>query len=69
MADSEGQSLLSCSPWGCKESDTTQWLNNNDRLTGLSVHSRIYRVSEIETSALLKKKEEGREGGLKKSQS
>ena len=28
--DSEGQgSLVCCSPWGCKESDTTQGLNNN----------------------------------------
>ena len=25
----EGQgSLECCSPWGCKESDTTEWLNN-----------------------------------------
>ena len=28
---SEGQaSLVCCSPWGCKESDTTQQLNNNN---------------------------------------
>ena len=28
--DSEGQgSLACCSPWGCKESDTTYWLNNS----------------------------------------
>ena len=28
--DVEGQgSLVCCSPWGCKESDTTEWLNNN----------------------------------------
>ena len=27
--DSEGQgSLACCSPWGCKESDTTEQLNN-----------------------------------------
>ena len=26
----EGQgSLVYCSPWGCKESDMTEWLNNN----------------------------------------
>ena len=31
-ADSEGQgSLACCSPWGCKESDTSEWLNNNKR--------------------------------------
>ena len=30
QGDSEGQeSLLCCSPWGCKESDTTQQVNNN----------------------------------------
>ena len=29
--DSEGQgSLVSYSPWGCKESDTTYWLNNDN---------------------------------------
>ena len=29
--DSEGQgSLACCSPWGHKESDTTEWLNNNN---------------------------------------
>ena len=29
--DSEGQrSLVCCSPWGCKESDTTEPLNNNN---------------------------------------
>ena len=28
--DGEGQgSLACCSPWGCKESDTIEWLNNN----------------------------------------
>ena len=28
--DNEGQgSLVCCSPWGCKELDTTQWLNNS----------------------------------------
>ena len=30
--DSEGQgSLLCCSPWGCKESDMTQQINNNEK--------------------------------------
>ena len=30
--DSEGQgSLACCSPWGCKESDTTKPLNNNNK--------------------------------------
>ena len=31
LGDSEGQrSLECCSPWGCKELDTTEWLNNNN---------------------------------------
>ena len=31
LGDSEGQgSLACCSPWGCKESDTTQRLNNSN---------------------------------------
>ena len=30
QGDSEGQGSLAChSPWGCRESDTTKWLNNN----------------------------------------
>ena len=29
LGDSEGQgSLACCSPWGCKELDMTEWLNN-----------------------------------------
>ena len=32
--DGEGQeSLVYCSPWGCKESDTTEGLNNNSKAT------------------------------------
>ena len=31
LVDGEGQaSLVCCSPWGCKESDTNLWLNNNN---------------------------------------
>ena len=31
--DGEGQGSLECfSPWGCKELDTTEWLNNNSFL-------------------------------------
>ena len=30
LGDGEGQgSLVYCSPWGCKESDATERLNNN----------------------------------------
>ena len=38
LGDSEGQgSLGCCSPWGCKESDTTEQLNNNKVMEGRSV--------------------------------
>ena len=34
LGDSEGQGSLECyNPWGCKESDTTQQLNNIKQLT------------------------------------
>ena len=36
LQDGEGwRSLTCCSPWGHKESDTTQQLNNNDDLSCL----------------------------------
>ena len=42
--DSEGQgSLACCSPWGCRESDMTERLNNNNNpclRSGLSVSSK-----------------------------
>ena len=32
LGDGEGQgSLLCCSPWGHKESDMTEWLNNKQQ--------------------------------------
>ena len=35
LGDGEGQgSLVCCSPWGCKELDTTERLNNNKSETG-----------------------------------
>ena len=38
LGDSEGEgSLECCSPWGCKESDMTEWLNNS---------TRYYRISD-----------------------
>ena len=31
--DGEGWgSMVCCSPWGCKESDTTEWPNNNSNI-------------------------------------
>ena len=36
LGDGEGQgSLRCCSPWGCKESDTTEQLSNNNESTGV----------------------------------
>ena len=36
LGDSEGQgSLVCCSPWGCKEVDTTERLNNHHKTDGL----------------------------------
>ena len=32
VGDGQG-SLACCSPWGCKESDTTEQLNGTERLT------------------------------------
>ena len=33
LGDGKGQgSLACCSPWGCRESDLTQQLNNNDNI-------------------------------------
>ena len=45
--DSEGQaSLVCCSAWGRKESDTTEWLNNNDNMImDTYVHNhRMYNI-------------------------
>ena len=37
--NSEGQgSLVHCSPWGCKESDRTEQLNNNIRVIWVKVY-------------------------------
>ena len=33
VGDGQG-SLLCCCPWGCKESDTTEQLNDNDHVVG-----------------------------------
>ena len=36
LGDGEGQgSLVCCSPWSCKESDTTEWLNNISSISAL----------------------------------
>ena len=44
--DSEGQgSLVCCSPWGYKESDMTEWLNNNSSNT-VSVLKCVFRPGQ-----------------------
>ena len=41
LGDSEGQGILSCcGPWCCKESDTTERLNNNKSNTGTKTHRK-----------------------------
>ena len=40
VGDGQG-SLECCSPWGRKESDTTEQLNNNDRVCGNGVPPTI----------------------------
>ena len=41
--DAEGQgSLACCSPWGHKESDTTEQLNNNNTILGIHLFILFY---------------------------
>ena len=48
LGDGEGQgSPASCSPWSCKESDTTERLNNNISMTE---EARIYNREKIVSS-------------------
>ena len=53
LGDVEGQgSLACCSPWGLKESDRTEWLNNNRCLMKLSspeLPCRVYDSSLSKT--------------------
>ena len=34
VGDGQG-GLVCCSPWGCKESDTTEWLNWTDKISNI----------------------------------
>jgi len=48
LGNSEGQgSLVHCSPWGCKESDTTEQLNNNIRVICAKVYGNSLYYSAI----------------------
>ena len=52
LGDGEGQrGLACCSPWGCKESDTTGWLNNSNNIpiwppptSKLKIFSRLQNI-------------------------
>ena len=47
LGDGEGQgSLACCSPWGCKESDTTEQLNNH-LFSGASLVAQIVMVKNL----------------------
>ena len=53
LEDSEGQeSLACCSPWGCKEFDTTQRVNSNNK---------IYKHEPSQTLYIHEAYKEGRE--------
>ena len=44
--DSAGQgSLAHCRPWGHKESDMTEWLNDNNGITVCSL--RLYLLADV----------------------
>ena len=67
--DSEGQgSLACCKPWGCKESDTTEWLNNHGNLTTQRHVLRFwYTISRCakstgEREKVERRKKKGRKG-------
>ena len=43
LGDGEGQgSLVCCSPWGCKESDLTERLNDNHKIKNMILFSNIF---------------------------
>ena len=54
LGDSEGQgSMEYCSPWGCKELDTTERLNNNSCLgPSPDFHSSVCESPQVNTSLL-----------------
>ena len=47
LGDSEGQgSLACCSPWGRKESDMAEWLNNNNMKEMLKIKQILQHCIE-----------------------
>ena len=54
--DGEGQgSQACCSPWGCKELDMTEWLNNNDLCVylSISIYQTICRLRQSKYNKML----------------
>ena len=48
LGDDEGQGSLACgTPWGHKEWDTTQWLNNNNNLLYMYIIKCILHIISI----------------------
>ena len=47
--DGQG-SLACCSPWGCKESDTTEWLNWTEEVSLSEVIMAFQKVMRVEAS-------------------
>ena len=49
LGDGEGPgSLACCSPWGCKESDMTEWLDNNNNKRKIEMNlSEFIRKSSV----------------------
>ena len=46
LGDSEGQvSLVCCNQWGCKESDTTERLNDSNSVRERSVNIRAFPLN------------------------
>ena len=40
LGDGDGQGILvCCSPWGHRESDTIEWLNNNNKRKQIIIHT------------------------------
>ena len=42
----EQRSLMYCSPWGCKEEDTTEQLNSNNKITWVRpAFTTLFKIS------------------------